>query len=233
MDYPNRSPERFTWEDLNMFWWGPDRVQGWLTAHDVLHAADGSWSANDQSNLSANELIHEIIDDALRDPDISLDDQVRLGFGLLDFFDDYAAAMYLRWEFVGVAPRFAGEIELVWRFCREVLEREIEATSVSYWLWVDWFEDQATSDNAFRQMVEGYESLPAGASADDPVFRRIYRVVRASGPVPWDTKSPVYNAAAEIPALIPAVRQAIEASERDYYGRIDERAAQRLISKLR
>ena len=193
---------------------------------------DGPWSVNGMTGLSSNDLIHEVLDEALDDPLIPALDRLHLGFGMLDHFDDYAAAMYLRWQFHGSNPAHADKIDLVWSFCREMLERERQSSAVEYWLWVDWFEDRDTSDQAFGEVIRGCE-LDRKAVNSAAVIRRIDRVIRNCGPVAWDTKAPVYRAAVNDPRLHDALAEGLARSVSDIYGQIDTRAAASLSKQLR
>jgi len=219
-------------QNRDMFWWGSDQVLAWLSEHGARQLPDGSWTVGPQSALPSNELIHELIDDALADPDLEPAERLRLGFGMLDHFDEYAVAMYLGWEFTGVDASHAHEQDLLWAFCREMLERKMEPQAVGYWLWVDWFEDPVTSALAFHEMVTGASGLTMNPGENEPLRRRIDRVLRLSGPVPWEAKQPVFEAALGYPYLHDALRAAITAAERDMYGQLDVAAASLLISRL-
>jgi hypothetical protein len=219
-------------QNREMFWWGSDRVLGWLSDNDAKQSLNGQWSLGARPELTSNELIHEVIDRALTDPGLEPDERLRLGFGMLDHFDDYAVAMYLAWEFTGVSAPHAHQLDLLWIFCREVLERESELEAVGYWLWVDWFEDPVTSSSTFREMVVGASGLTLESGLDQPVRRRIDRVLRLSGPVPWETKQPVFEAAVRDPHLHDALRVAISAAKQDVYGQLNISAAARLLSQI-
>jgi len=219
-------------QNREMFWWGSDQVLGWLSDNDAKQSPKGQWALGARSELTSNELIHEVIDHALTDPALDPDERLCLGFGMLDHFDDYAVAMYLAWEFTGVNAAHAHRLDLLWIFCREVLERENESEAVGYWLWVDWFEDIATSVSSFHEMVVGAGRLTLESGLDQQARRRIDRVLRLSGPVPWETKEPVFEAAVRDPQLHEALRVAISAARQDVYGQLNVSAAARLLSQI-
>jgi hypothetical protein len=213
-----------------MFWWPPERVREWLKEHGATQSGDGSWTSGGES--SADDVIHDLVPAALADANLAPDDRINLGFGLLDLLEAYGVAMYLRWEFTGRDATHADELDLVWEFCRELLERESSASAVEYWLWVDWFEDPDTSVTGFEQVTRGSTQLTPETCPDDPVLRRVDRVLRNSGPVPWAAKAPTLELAVKVPSLREAARQALANSERDYYGQIDIAEAAKLQTIL-
>ena len=219
-------------QTLVMFWWTADQVLEWLRSRGAIRASDGLWSAGGDVGLSDNQLVHEIIEEALEDPDLSPRDRLNLGFGIFDYFNDSAAGMYLRWEFVGENAAHPQQLELAWAFCREMLEREVEPDSVGYWLWAYWFEYSETADVSFIAVTSGFTTLNTEARLDEPLTRRIARVLRDSGPVPWSTKLPVFTKATTVPALHGALRTAIELSEKDFYGQTDRASASALLASL-
>jgi hypothetical protein len=213
------------------FWWTGEQVVDWLARRGAIRQPGGLWTLRDlDGSLATNDLLHEIMDDALEDPDLSSNERLALGFGLLDEFDDYAAAMYLGFEFDGPDADHVDQIDLVWEFCRDVLERPDESEAVPYWLWVEWFEDPAWSSIAFAA-VRG--SLPARLAVDSADLRRLDRILRISGPVAWAEKRPLLDYAVQRPVLHSAAREAIAAAERDLYGQIDQGEAATLLARLR
>lgn len=212
-----------------MFWWSHERTLEWLMAQGATRSADAGWSwVGSPDPLSNNDLAHELVDVALEDPSLSPSDRLQLGFGLLDLLDDYAVAMYLTWEFTGVDASHRDELDLVWDYCREILERPEESESVPYWLWVEWFEDLKTVRTAFERVAASWDQTGISPAGD----RRIDRVLRVSGPVPWDVKEPVYRAALARPDLHPALLEALRGSFHDLYGKIDSAVALELIQQF-
>lgn len=167
--------------------------------------------------MTSNELAHELTEAALDDLSLAPGDRLMLGFGLLDLLDDYAVALYLLGEFVGVDAPHPNELTIVWRYCREVLERCAEPITVSHWLWADWFESPDTVLTAFSSVSVGWDDANAG----EETIRRIDRVLRISGPVPWDVKLPMYRNALNRPVLWAALLDGLRGSFHDVYGSID------------
>lgn len=207
-----------------MFWWTEARTREWLESRGVVASGDDAWSSPWSDHpVTDDELAHHLAW-APEDPDLGSEDRL-MWFGLLDLLDNYAAAMYLAWEFTGADAEFAGRLDLVWDFCREVLERTEETSGVPYWLWVDWFEDPATSALAFTSVVGAVSSSPGD-------LRRVDRVVRVSGPVAWPAKIPIYYQALAFPQLHDAVLEGLMGSVRDVYGQVDVDSPVSLLSRL-
>lgn len=117
------------------------------------------------------------------------------------------------------------------------LEAPEQAEPVTYSLWVDWFEDRATVEVAFAEVLgNDVEELQARdrlhEMARDPLFRRAKRVLEISGPVPWSIKHPVYQAAAAVPDLHPALFKGLLSSYHDFYGNLEPHAAHTLLQQL-
>lgn len=209
-----------------MFWWSQERTVEWLAARGIARAGDDAWTiASSEQSLTDDDLAHEL-GWAPGDPDLNPEDRLMLWFGLLDLLDNYASAMYLAWEFNGVKAAFADRLPLVWEFCREVLERPEKPSGVPYWLWVDWFEDPVTSTLAFTSVVGVVSSAPAD-------LRRVDRVLRVSGPVPWETKRPLFEKSIAFAELHAAVLEGLQGSVRDVYGQVDPDGAIAILNRLR
>ena len=109
-----------------------------------------------------------------------------------------------------------------WHWYRDLLEQPDDrlAEPVLYSLWVDFFEVE--DKDAWREVTaygSGWE-------------RRVERVVRVSGPVPWKDKAPLYARLIDVEGAVDAVREGLARSASDVYGRIDEREAADLLARI-
>jgi hypothetical protein len=206
---------------------------GWLAEQGVTRLGAGRWLSQG-NECSARELAHQWVEDALID-DLPPADLLRRGFGLLDLLDQY-------WVTFEIGCFLADEPDpairaAFWAGYRERLEREEPVEQVLYSLWVDWFEDRTTSDEAFREMLadDVRELRSRNRLADlaaGPLHRRAARVLENSGPVPWLSKHDVYQAAATVPALHQSVFRGLLTGYHDVYGDLDPAAALTLLDQL-
>ncbi|MEU4331050.1 hypothetical protein [Nonomuraea dietziae] len=208
----------------------------WLAEDGVVQVGDGSWTSGEepQERLTANEVAHTWTRLALEDPDLDQDGRLHLALGLLDLLDDYWVTCEIGFVLEGRDPREAGAL---WAAYRRRLEASRPAEPITYSLWVDWFEDRATAAAAFGEVLgDEVETLRAHGRLDeltvDPLFRRARRVLEISGPVPWETKHPVYQAVAALPELHPALFTGLLGSYHDVYGSLEPEAALALLRRL-
>lgn len=94
---------------------------------------------------------------------------------------------------------------------------------MSYVLWVDFYEDQDTVDEAW------YES-----SRQDivPWEHRLRRVLDVAGPVPWDQKEALLAQLAGDVRWHPHILSALIGSAFDAYGQVEVSAARGLLTQL-
>ncbi|MFQ6394278.1 hypothetical protein ACLMAJ_12550 [Nocardia sp. KC 131] len=204
-----------------------EEARRWLAAEGVTQAGDGAWLAEGE-RLSANDVAHQWASVALGDPDLDESGRVRLGFGLLDLLGEYWVTCEIRFLMADTDdPRVH---EVLWREYRSRLEAPEGAEAITYSLWVDWFEDHATVETAFAQVLG--KNAGRLRSGDEALLRRARRVLEISGPVPWMMKEPVYQAVVEVPELRGAVFQGLLTSYHDVYGDIEPESALRLLARL-
>lgn len=192
------------------------RTRQWLTDHDLTTQGD------------PDDVAHGLIPLVLQDPDLDPADRLEVGLGLLELLDHYWVTVELRW-FVNAA----GDEALAathWQAVRDHLEEPEPSDAVLYSLWVDWFEDPATVERAFAEVLGN--DVAALGGGDERLLRRAAAVLRESGPVPWRFKHPVYEAATEVPALRPAVYRGLLTSYHDIYGFLEIGPALALLDRL-
>ncbi|MFJ6370330.1 hypothetical protein ACIQK5_19425 [Streptomyces virginiae] len=114
---------------------------------------------------------------------------------------------------------------------RRRLEADKEVEAVTYSLWVDWFEDHATSATAFAEVL-GNDIEHVVTDPSQAPLRRARRVLECSGPVPWSVKESTYRTALRLPALHPALFRGLRASFHDVYGDLNPAAALALLDRL-
>ncbi|MFD0856779.1 hypothetical protein ACFQ07_31390 [Actinomadura adrarensis] len=93
------------------------------------------------------------------------------------------------------------------------------AESAEYGLWVDYFESPEASQ-VFTALT-----LQLPRSHWD-------RLISCAGPVPWDAKHPVFQEAAEVPALHPALARGLAGSFYDVCGEVDAVDAAALVDRI-
>ena len=90
-------------------------------------------------------------------------------------------------------------------------------------LWVDFFEDQSTVKEAWREMTR-----PDTA----PSERRLERLLELAGPVPWRLKEPLFEQLFPEPRWHPFILRALVGSAFDVCGDCKPRAAERWLGRL-
>ncbi|MEV6924427.1 hypothetical protein AB0M46_07950 [Dactylosporangium sp. NPDC051485] len=193
-----------------------ERTRQWLAAHELNTEGD--------PDHVARAVMPEIRGDAEL-PDA---DKLELGLGLLELLDTYWVTVELRW-FVNAAADEAIR-DAHWQAIRKHLERPKPSEAVLYSLWVDWFEDIATVERAFTEVLA--RDVPALPDAGEELLRRAAAALKVSGPVPWKLKHAVYTAAAAVPRLRPAVFNGLLYSYHDMYGSLEIAPALELLDSL-
>ncbi|MGV4926318.1 hypothetical protein K2224_15745 [Streptomyces sp. BHT-5-2] len=214
-----------------------EQARRWLEAQGVRQVSDGVWAEGGvpAGTLTSSEVAHTWTSVALEERGRDAAARLRLAFGLLDLLGEYWVTCEIRAALKD--NRDPLPAEAFWAGYRHRLEAPDEPEAVIYSLWVDWFEDPATAEAAFAEVV-GHDlaeildgTAPAGI-AGGPLFRRARRVLCASGPVSWPVKYPVYRTAATFPELQPAVFRAILGSYHDFYGDLEPHSALALLRQL-
>jgi hypothetical protein len=135
------------------------------------------------------------------------DDPLPLALRLYAEMPCYAHLMYLNQHYGALG---GPEQAVIWETYRDAL-----ATGdrhVAYSLWVDFFEDPATVEEAWREIIR----------ADRPHRpERLRATLPIAGPVPWPLKAVLFQELAPDPAWHAGIRDAIDASEADVHGQVD------------
>ncbi|MGW1121604.1 hypothetical protein ACWD5B_31575 [Streptomyces tanashiensis] len=178
--------------------------------------------------LTANQVAHSWAGDVFAE-DLDAADQVRLAFGLLDLLDEYWVTCEIRFANEGAEGPLPADV--LWDAYRQRLEADGDAGAVTYSLWVDWFEDHATSATAFAEVL-GNDIDRVVAERSEALLRRARRVLECSGPVRWTVKELTYRTAMRLPVLHSAVFRGLLASFHDVYGDLEPAAALALLGRL-
>lgn len=216
-----------------------EHARRWLETQGVTQVGNGVWAEHGapETSLTPNEVAHTWASAALHDPGLDAAARLRLAFGLLDLLDEYWVTTEIGFALKDDEDQDPLPAEAFWGGYRQRLEAAEEPEAVTYSLWVDWFEDRATAEAAFAEVLgNDFAELSARSllseAAEGPLFRRAQRVLAASGPVPWTVKHAAYRTAAAVPALHTALFQGILHSYHDLYGDLEPRAALALLRRL-
>jgi hypothetical protein len=146
--------------------------------------------------------------DAWWNADASLDDRLQMALRLYADMPCYANTIALH----GFYGQFdAAQRRLLWDAYRDWLASEDDrlADPAAHSLWVDFFEDEATVQEAWREV-----SRRDGVAWE----RRLARVLQVCGPVPWRVKFGLLDELAADPRLHHAVFRAVAGSAFDSFG---------------
>ncbi len=149
--------------------------------------------------------------DAWWDAGASLGERLRMGLALYRAMPCYANTVQLHGFYGEFSPE---DRERLWRAYRAALEDPDDrlADPVAYSLWVDFFEDAATVEEAWHQATTAGEG--------ERWERRITRVLDVAGPVPWALKDELFAGLCEQPRLQRAIYRAIAGSAFDVFGKL-------------
>lgn len=206
-----------------------EAARRWLADQGVGQVRDG-WMSDEKPDalLTANQVAHSWAGDVFAE-DLDAADQVRLAFGLLDLLDEYWVTCEIR--FANESAEGPLPADVLWDGYRQRLEADRDAEAVTYSLWVDWFEDHATSATAFAEVL-GDDIDRVVAERSEAPLRRARRVLECSGPVRWTVKELTYRTAMRLPALHSAVFRGLLASFHDACGDLEPTAALAFLGRL-
>ncbi|MFC8127353.1 hypothetical protein [Streptomyces sp. NPDC057302] len=206
-----------------------EAARRWLADQGVSRVRDG-WVSDEEPDalLTANQVAHSWAGDVFAE-DLDAADQVRLAFGLLDLLDEYWVTCEIRFANEGAEGPLP--VDVLWGGYRQRLEADRDAEAVTYSLWVDWFEDHATSATAFAEVL-GNDVDRVVVERSEALLRRACRVLECSGPVRWSVKELTYRTAMRLPALHSAVFRGLLACFHDVYGDVEPTAALAFLCRL-
>ncbi|MEV5762749.1 hypothetical protein AB0L61_39025 [Streptomyces tendae] len=206
-----------------------EAARRWLADQGVRQVGDG-WVSDEKPDvlLTANQVAQSWVGDVFAE-DLDAADQLRLAFGLLDLLDDYWVTCEIR--FANQSAECLLPADVLWDGYRQRLEADRDVEAVTYSLWVDWFEDHATSATAFAEVL-GNDIDRVVAERSEALLRRARSVLECSGPVRWTVKEPTYRTAMRLPALHAAVFRGLLASFHDGYGDLEPAAALAILDQL-
>jgi hypothetical protein len=150
-------------------------------------------------------------------------DRLELLFAVYERMPCYAVLMYSTGPF---AEDFRDEEkERFWAAYRRLLEQPERrlAEPVLYSLWVDYFEDPSTVEEAWRETT-------AQTGDWEP---RIRRLLPVSGPVPYALKAPLYLRLLPDRRFHEPILEGLVGGARDVFGKLDATKALQIVDKLR
>jgi len=185
-----------------------------------LEAADPAYGGVLSSpRLPASDLPHRIADLIWDSPD-SWADKIRLLFDVYDEMPGYGHLMYVthHYEHFSASDRL-----LWWHEVAERLETAVPAIAnpIEYSLWCDFFEDPDRVTEAWGHLTQ-----------DNPSESVVRAVLRASGPVPYAMKRPLYEQLITDPKWHEWILESLRASASDVYGDIDRMDARTWLDRL-
>ena len=148
--------------------------------------------------------------------DASLSERLEMGLALYREMPCYANTV----PFHGFYGEFSGRDKgRLWDAYRAALEDPDDrmADPVSYSLWVDFFEDAETVEQAWQETTR---------RDGDRWQRRVARVLDVAGSVPWALKEELFEALCDDARLHEAIFRAIAGSAFDVLGRLGTSAPQ-------
>ena len=147
--------------------------------------------------------------------DASLAERLQMALRLYSEMPCYANTVALH----GFYHEFAdAQRRLLWEAYRMWLASEDDrlADPIAHSLWVDFFEDETTVEEAWREVMRADVA---------PWERRVARVLQVAGPVPWALKKPLLDELAGEPRHHHAVFRALAGSAFDHLGELGPGAA--------
>jgi hypothetical protein len=148
--------------------------------------------------------------DAWWDGDVALGERLDAALQLYAQMPCYANTIALH----GFYGEFdAHQRDVLWDACRAWLAGADDrlADPIAHSLWVDFFEDAATVQDAWREVTRTDVA---------PWERRLARVLQVAGPVPWHVKAPVLEELSNDPRMHVAVFSALAGSAFDLLGEL-------------
>jgi hypothetical protein len=172
------------------------------------------------NDLLTLEIPHDLADRLWFEGPEANFERLQVAVELYRLLPSYSNLMYWPYDTFDDATQAAH-----WDAFRSFLADPNEAIGdfAAYRLWVDYFEDPATVERAWREVSD----------AQEPRRPRLERVVPGSGPVPWDLKERLYRDLVDEGGWHNEVFEALFTSCFDVYGQIDREPARELLARLR
>lgn len=148
-------------------------------------------------------------------------ERLELAFELYREMPCYATLMYTRHHF----PDWDDDaMKRFWDEYRSLLSHDDDrlADPVSYSLWCNYFEDPDSVEAAWSALTSPGRLFERG----------MQRVLEVSGPVPYELKAPVYDRLVKDRSWHPFIFRSLLASAFDVFGKIDAKAARKVLARL-
>lgn len=167
----------------------------------------------------SSDVPHQLSDRLWWGGDESIRERLEIAIELYGLMPCYSNTMYWRVEEFSDA-----EWDRMFEAYRGFLSdpRIAISDSITYSLWVDYFEDEGTVARAWSGV----------AGSQEPRRPRLDRVLSASGPVPWRMKESLYQSLANEGGFDTALIEGLYGSCIDVHGSLDRKAALHLLRQL-
>jgi hypothetical protein len=156
---------------------------------------------------------HELTDHWYQD-DSTLGERLDVALRILREMPCYANTMDIKAHADQLDPESRERLFAAYRGALDGDDEPLLNT-ISYSLWVDFFEDQSSVAEAWAAMIEAAPDV------------RIGRLIEISGPVPWDLKAPWFGWLGK--RWRPQIADAIRSARQEVFGQVDERDAARFL----
>ena len=186
--------------------------------------AEGTGKSRESSEAWPDDLAdvpHDLAD-LWYDESTTLSDRLGLALRVYAEMPCYGTLMYVKQAHQQLDGSLRNRL---WDAFRAALDSDDPrvADPVGYSLWVDFFEDQSTVHEAWREMTR---------RGSTPWEQRLRRVLEIAGPVPWPEKEALFEELAGDAGWHPHIARGLVHSAFDVYGQLDEAAARQWLDRL-
>ncbi|MBT3209920.1 MAG: hypothetical protein HN347_16370 [Bacteroidetes bacterium] len=168
-----------------------------------------------------NESDTDIVGILWYDSELSQPDKIEFSFTLFERSPDYGICAEIKMSFNELSKENRLKI---WNNYKRLLKfgDSKQREQIEYSLWVDFFEDTETVDEAWENLVGDYQ--------DKDLIRQLLRI---SGPVPFDKKDLVYMKLVRDKKNHDYILKSLSGSFFDVYGQINIQRARVLLPTLK
>lgn len=169
-------------------------------------------------------LLEEMSND-LWDGDLELNLKIKLGFELFDIFPHYYHFLVPFYNLFrnNELDKYIKLKNFIWgKFMTYLGAEKYYSDTVSYVLWVEFFEDYSTVDETWKGLLNNCENNNS-----------IRVLIENAGPVPFELKEPVYQKLITDENNQMVIFNSLLHSSFDVYGKVDNSKAQLILSQLK
>ena len=200
----------------------PDRI-GTLSneAKEVAIDFGKKWVFK-ELNTETWDLFNDI-SEALWSSNLSLNQKIRIDFELYEYFPSYHHFLVPFYDAIREKTlNDQSDKKFIWqKFINYLGSENYYADPVGYVLWVEFFEDQSTVAEAWHGLI-----------ANNTNMASILRLLKHSGPVPFELKESVYDSLISDTSNHQAIFESLLYSAFDAFGQIDNQKTRVILGKL-